>query len=309
MSLVAIKIDVDTHDGMRLGLPRLLERLRHHRLRASIFLAMGPDRSGLAMVQLLTSPRFAQKMLRTRAGSLYGWRTALSGTLLPARPVGLAFPALIRRLVDEGHEAGVHAWDHRAWQDHLDAFAPDRIWRHLRRAWEALVAITGRPPAGIAAPAWMTSPTSLALQDRLPYRYASDLRGGPPCRLRTPLGEPRLPQLPATGWCLEELLAQGVQDDDALLTRLLAQLRAPGPLRVLTLHAEVEGGPYLPLLDRLLPALRTCGEVVTMEEACARLPPLPLRQWCRRRLPGRAFPISSSTPLPAAPAARRSGRP
>jgi undecaprenyl phosphate-alpha-L-ara4FN deformylase len=302
--LVAIKCDVDTHDGMRDGLPLVLESLARHRVRASVFLAMGPDRSGLAMLQMLKHPRFALKMAATRAPALYGMRTALSGTLLPARRVGSAFPGLIRRVVAEGHEAAVHAWDHRAWQDDLPRFRIARIRAHLRRACAALEAILGRPSAGIGAPSWTTTPESLRLQDDLPLAYASDLRGGAPCRLATPLGVMRLPQLPATGPCLEELLAQGVRDHAALAERLFAALSASdSPLRVLTIHAEVEGGPYRAVLELMLPRLRELGEVVTMQEAAARLATagdLPLRRWCLRRVSGRAFPVSGSRALQAA---------
>jgi undecaprenyl phosphate-alpha-L-ara4FN deformylase len=293
--MIAIKIDIDTHEGMAKGVPRLLTALSRARTKASFFLALGPDRSGLAMVQMARSPRFALKMFSTRAGSLYGWRTALSGTVLPARAIATAFPALVRRMEAEGHETAVHAWDHRNWQDNLLSFKRDRIRAHLRRAVEAYRELTGHDPAGIGAPSWTTTPESLQLQEEFPFQYASDLRGGPPCRLRTALGLLRLPQLPASGACLEELIAQGISGEEPLATGLLAELhRSKSPLRVLTVHAEVEGGPYLGTLERVLEKLRELGEVVTMQEAAKRLPPLPERWWGRRRLPGRAFPVTTS---------------
>ena len=293
---VGLKIDVDTHDGMRDGVPRLLDALKRRGVRATFFLVLGPDRMGRALLQL-RRPRFLEKMLRTGAPALYGWRTTLSGTLLPARPVATAFPDLVRRLEAEGHEAAVHAWDHRAWQDELDTFSDRRIHQHLERACTAFRALTGHDPVGIGAPAWTTNPRSLASQDGFPFRYASDLRGGPPCRLRTHLGVHRLPQLPGTGLCVEELLGRGARDpaalaDDVVRTGLI------GATPVLTLHAEVEGGPYLPVLERLLdqldqrgllPHVRPCAEIA------ASLPQLPVRTWCRRRLAGRAFPVSAST--------------
>jgi len=58
-------------------------------------------------------------MLRTKAASLYGWKTALYGTLLPAPMIALSFPDGVRRILDEGHEVQLHAWDHRCWQDDL----------------------------------------------------------------------------------------------------------------------------------------------------------------------------------------------
>jgi peptidoglycan/xylan/chitin deacetylase (PgdA/CDA1 family) len=299
--MIAIKIDIDTHDGMRTGVPRLLDCLARHHARATFFLSLGPDRSGRAILQL-RKPAFARKMLTTNAPSLYGWRTILSGTLLPARPIATAFPALVTRIEAEGHEAAVHAWDHRSWQDDLPRFKAVRIHAHFRRSVEAFTALTGHAPAGIGAPSWMTTADSLRIQDGYPFSYASDLRASPACRLLTADGVRRLPQLPGTGPCLEELLGGGDADPAALCAALLAGLRSgSGPLTVLTLHAEVEGGPYLGVLEQLLPRLSEFGELVTMEEAAQRLgASLPLRRLCRVVLPGRAFKVTSSAPLPAA---------
>jgi peptidoglycan/xylan/chitin deacetylase (PgdA/CDA1 family) len=302
--MIALKIDIDTHDGMKTGVPRLLACLARHRARATFFLTLGPDRMGRALLQL-RHPRFARKMLTTNAPSLYGWRTILSGTLLPARPVATAFPGLVTQMESEGHEAAIHAWDHRAWQDDLPRFKHARIKAHFDRSLAAYRALTGHDPAGIGAPAWTTTPDSLALQDRYPFTYASDLRGGPPCRLLTPHGVRRIPQLPGTGPCLEELLGQGPRSEEALVEALLAGLRRERTtLTVLTLHAEVEGGAYLPVLERLLPRLAEFGELVTMVEAARRLGPmLPVRRWLLRPLPGRAFPVSTSAVLPPGTAA------
>jgi undecaprenyl phosphate-alpha-L-ara4FN deformylase len=292
---IGLKIDVDTHDGMRDGVPRLLDALGRRGVRATFFLVLGPDRMGRALLQL-RHPRFLRKMLATNAPSLYGWRTTLSGTVLPARGVATAFPDLVRRMAAAGHEAAVHAWDHRAWQDELDTFSDRRIRQHLDRACTAFRALTGHDPVGIGAPAWTTSPRSLAIQDGFPFRYASDLRGGVPCRLRTPLGEHRLPQLPGTGLCIEELLGLGVRSDAALAAGVL-RTGLTGVTPVLTLHAEVEGGPYLGALERLfdrLAARGLLGRLRPCAEIAAGLGALPVRNWCRRRLAGRAFPVSTA---------------
>jgi len=294
---VVIKIDVDTHDGMRDGVPRLLEKLKQHGLPGTFFLTLGPDRSGRALLQL-RHPAFLRKMLTTNAPSLYGWRTMLSGTLLPARPVATAFPALVKRIEDEGHETAIHAWDHRAWQDDLPRFKDRRIRQHFERSLHAYRLLTGHDPQGIGAPAWMTTPRSLTIQDEFPFAYASDLRGGVPCYLRSTAGRHRLPQIPATGPCLEELIGQStngaVPNDYSSI--LLHHLKiSPSPVRVLTLHAEVEGGPYLSLLDELLPKLPAIGPIMTMATAIKQIAhQLPMRHWCMGTLLGRAFPVSSS---------------
>ncbi len=232
--------------------------------------------------------------------SLYGLRTALSGTLLPARPVGSAFPDLIRRLVAEGHEAAIHAWDHRAWQDGLPRFRLARIRAHFRRAHGALAAILGHAPAGIGAPSWTTTPESLRLQDELQLAYASDLRGGAPCRLSTRFGVMRLPQLPATGSCLEELLAQGCREPQELAGRLFAELR-----RLRHRHCAAADHPRRgrgrPVPGRARGPAAAPGRSWASWSPCRRLSrgwparaALPIKRWCLQRLPGRAFPASAA---------------
>ena len=71
-------------------------------------------------------PSFLAKIWRTNPFKLYGLRTLLSGTLVPARLVGAGAPAMLRQIADEGHEVAPHGWDHVGWQDRiprLDAVA------------------------------------------------------------------------------------------------------------------------------------------------------------------------------------------
>ena len=134
--LLGLRVDVDTHDGMRDGVPRLLEVMAAEGVKATFYFSMGPDRSGLAVLNALR-PGFLKKMTRTGAARVYGWRTVLSGTLLPSRPIGTAFPEIARRTRDEGHETGVHAWDHRQWQDRLLRFPPEKTAEQLDRGFRA----------------------------------------------------------------------------------------------------------------------------------------------------------------------------
>ena len=297
MKRLCLKVDVDTHDGMRDGVPRLLELLGRSKVPATFFLSFGPDNAGKAIFNLLR-PGFLSKMLRTKAPSLYGLRTVLSGTLLPARPIATKFPDIVKRAEAAGHEIGVHAWDHRRWQDHVWSMHPPEIEQHFARSFAAFEAILGHRPAGIAAPAWAVTATSLALQDRLGLIYASDLRGGPVCLLRAAGSRLNTPQIPTTGRCIEELLAAGVSDENAILDAILGDLALADPA-VLAVHAEVEGGPYAALFEKLLARVQQSGvEIVTLESVARRLDltQLPWRELAHVEIPGRAGRVSSSAP-------------
>ena len=105
----------------------------------TFYLSMGPDRSA-GGAQRPAAGLSRQDAPHRGRQPRTGWRTVLSGTLLPARPIATAFPEVARRVAAEGHEAGVHAWDHRRWQDRPAPCAgPGR--RQLDRARQAFAEI------------------------------------------------------------------------------------------------------------------------------------------------------------------------
>lgn len=288
MSTIALRVDVDTHEGMRDGVPRLLEIFHQLGVRASFFFSMGPDHAGRAIFNLL-KPGFLSKMVRTGAPGLYGFRTVLSGTLLPARPIGIAFGDLITQCSSEGHEIGVHCWDHRLWQDRLDLLDPARVRLELDRGLRAFSDIAG-PPVAFAAPAWLTRDEALLHQDTFGLRYASDCRGVEPF---LPVVEETVlatPQVPANMATLDEVLGRPGQSAERFFAESLERsesLECP----VFTLHAEAEGGRYAePFraflragLERTI-AFAALGELLREDRPADRLPACRV---ARGQVPGR----------------------
>ncbi|MEK7204385.1 MAG: polysaccharide deacetylase family protein, partial [candidate division NC10 bacterium] len=157
---VGLKIDVCTFDGLRLGVPALLGLLERHGVRATFFVALGPDTTGRAVVRLLR-PGFLAKMRRTRAVRTYGLRTILSGTLLPPRHAGRRLAPLLRQVVVAGHELAVHGYDHRRWQDGVRRMDEGAVRGEVGRAVSVYQEGAGRPPRGFGAPGWQVSVASL----------------------------------------------------------------------------------------------------------------------------------------------------
>ena len=148
---VGLRVDVDTRRGLDEGVPRLLELFRRLGIRASFFVTMGPDHSGRALRRALR-PSFLLKMWRTNPLKLYGLRTLLSGTLVPARLVGAGAPAMLRQIVGEGHEIAPHGWDHVGWQDRIHRLPEGAIRADLDRAARAFEAAVGASATASAAP-------------------------------------------------------------------------------------------------------------------------------------------------------------
>lgn len=269
---LGLRIDACTYQGVRQGVLPLLEALRRRELRATLFPSMGPDRSGLAVLRLIKKRGFLGKMLRTNAASMYGLRTALYGTVLPAPHVARRCGEVLRRAVGEGHEVGIHAWDHVRWQDRLDRLSAAVIRADYEQAVEAFATATGSPPRCTAAPAWLASDASLAALEGFGFRYASDTRGRSPFLPAMSGGSSTVPQVPITLPTLDEVLGLKGATAADFADRVLRDL-VPGKGNVLCVHAEAEGRTYLGAFEKLLDrALEQGWRVLPLGEL---LPPEP----------------------------------
>jgi undecaprenyl phosphate-alpha-L-ara4FN deformylase len=236
--ICGLRVDVDTLRGTRKGVPALVETMAARGVQASFFFSVGPDNMGRHLKRLLR-PAFLLKMLRTRAPSLYGWDILLRGTLLPGPIIGRRCAGVIRAVADAGHEVGLHAWDHHAWQARVERMDGPEAERHMRRGAELLAEVLGEPTTCSAAPAWRCTDAVLVEKRRFPFRYNSDCRGRAPFAPRLADGSLGQPQLPTTLPTFDERVGR-----DATAERyyddLLEQMEPDG-FNVLTIHAEVEG--------------------------------------------------------------------
>jgi undecaprenyl phosphate-alpha-L-ara4FN deformylase len=297
---VALKIDVDTHQGLEQGVPRLASMLEREGVAASFYITMGPDNSGRAILRVFRNRGFLSKMFRTKAVSMYGTRTILSGTLLPSRPIALSFPEVIRDLRARGFELGVHGYDHVRWQDHLDQIGEDGVRKELGDAFEVYRAILGEASRSFAAPGWRTNNAALVALDAMGLDYRSDTRGVAPYRCVVEGRVLATPEIPTTLPTLDEVMGRPDLPDDGAVRQFYLGLCKPDSLNVHTIHAETEGMGQLESFTAFVRALKERGaKFVQLREVASRLnrAELPLCEVVRTTLPGRAGWISAQGPV------------
>ena len=254
---VALRIDVDTFSGTRDGVPRLLTILERRGIAATWYFTVGPDNMGRHLWRLLR-PKFALKMLRSKAASLYGWEILLRGTLWPGPEIGRLLADAIRRPIAAGHEFGVHAWDHHRWQMSVERLADDALHEEFDRAFTRLAEIAGRATETSATPGWRTTERVLAMKANYALRFNSDCRGEaapflPMIGTGAASRELDQPQVPVDLPTYDEAIGTLVADDEAFNAMLLERL-ADGEDHVLTIHTESEGGAKAALFERFLDA-------------------------------------------------------
>jgi len=283
-NILGLKIDVDTYIGMKQGVPRLLSILSQFGLQATFYLSMGPDASGRAILQLIKSPRFLKKMLRTNAGRLYGIKTALYGTLLPSPMIALSFPGLVEQIISAGHEVEIHAWDHRRWQDELSKRPTYWIEDWFEKGIQAYRRLVGNEPSSFGAPSWVIDDRVLEIVRQYSFQYLSCTRAKEPF-IHEISG---LMEIPSNLPCFEEI---GVNRGVSTILQILKD----GGTHILPVHAEAEGGIWDKYFIELCEGVRrTDFEILPLSkiQALLKSEPLPVRKYRLELLPGRSAPCA-----------------
>ena len=251
---LALKIDVDTDRGTRLGVPNLAADCREFGAPACFLFSLGPDNTGKA-IRRIFRPGFFAKVSRTNVVQLYGVRTLLNGTLLPAPHIGRRNEGAMRAVRDAGFEVGIHCHDHIRWQDHLHGMPIGQVRAEFTAARTEFRRVFGAEAATAGAAGWQSSAGSREVYDEAGLLYASDTRGTAPFFPRVDGRTFATLEIPTTLPTLDELLGRPEYPDDRIVPHLLSLLR-PDALNVFTLHAELEGMSRRALFRDLLAAAR-----------------------------------------------------
>ncbi len=236
---LALKIDVDTDRGTRLGIPNLMADCREFGVPACFLFSLGPDNTGKA-IRRIFRPGFFSKVSRTNIVQLYGVRTLLNGTLLPAPQVGRRNEEAMRAVRVAGFETGIHCHDHIRWQDHLHGMTLDEVRAEFALARGEFRRVFGHEALTAGAPGWQSSAFSRTIYDEAGLLYGSDTRGTAPFFPRIDGHVFGTLEIPTTLPTLDELMGRPEYPDEKIASHLFSLLR-PEALNVFTLHAEIEG--------------------------------------------------------------------
>jgi peptidoglycan/xylan/chitin deacetylase (PgdA/CDA1 family) len=267
---LALKVDVDTDRGTRIGVPNLVADCADAGVPACFLFSLGPDQTGRAITRVFR-PGFFKKVSRTGVVRLYGIRTLLNGTLLPAPHIGRRNARTMREVRDAGFEIGIHCHNHYRWQDHLSKMSLDAVRGEFLAARAEFLRIFGRPAQAAGAAGWQSNAASREIYDEAGLLYSSDTRGRAPFFPRIGGRVFSTLEIPSTLPTFDELLGRPEYPESRIVPHYLSLLR-PDRLNVFTLHAEIEGMGRRGLFRALLSAWRKAGvEFVRLDQAAREL--------------------------------------
>ena len=235
---IGIKVDVDTFEGMRNGVPVLLDIFQQHDVKASFFVPMGKDNTGRTVKRVFRKG-FLKKAGRVGVLDTYGAKTLMYGLVLPGPQIARKNMVLIKRILDHGHELGIHGHDHVRWHDSIKHFDERETRREIERLLTVYRIIVGEEARSFAAPGWMTNPFALKMFEERGLVYTSDTRGT--CPFYPEMGglDFSMLQVPTTLPTLDEVIGVISADEKALVEYYLGLLT--DGLNIMTVHTELEG--------------------------------------------------------------------
>ncbi len=294
---LALKVDVDTDRGTREGVPNLAADCREFSAPACFLFSLGPDQTGRAITRVLR-PGFFQKVSRTSVVQIYGVRTLLNGTLLPAPHIGRRNAAVMRAVRDAGFEIGIHSYNHYRWQDYVQTMSLTAVREEFVAARAEFLRIFGSEATTAGAPGWQSNARSREVYDEANLLYASDTRGGAPCFPRIDGKVFKTLEIPSTLPTFDELMGRPEYPDEKIAAHYLSLLR-DDQVNVFTLHAEIEGMGRRTLFRELLAACRARGVEFIRLDAYARellvqRAAIPIRDQAMAEIDGRSGLVATA---------------
>lgn len=294
---IGIKVDVDTYEGMRHGAPVLIDVFRRFSINASFFVPMGPDNTGRTVKRVFTRKGFLKKAGRVGVLSTYGAKTLMYGLLLPGPQIARKNMPLMKKILDRGHELGIHGHDHVRWHDSIKHFDEGETRREIDRLLTVYRIIVGEDARSFAAPGWMINPFVLKVFEEKGLAYSSDTRGA--CPFYPEMGGLRFSilQIPTTLPTLDEVIGVVSAEQKALVEHYLGLLT--DGLNIMTVHTELEGKRWSGFLAAFIEEALGRGfsftRLVDIAEECKKSADTPVCGIEYGSVPGRAGEVCCQT--------------
>ena len=238
---IALRVEVRSLRGLRVGVPNLLRLFSDFKVRASFFFAIGHDYSG-------RSP------LRTwRESGWPGLRALAYGTLLRAPSLGKEGAELMAAARGNGHEVGLFGLSALDWERRLAHADPVWVRQQCEEMWRIYLALGGGAPSAIASPNWQINPALLGELTPRRFQYCSLTRGKLPYYPVLQGVRSAVPEIPTTLPTVHEMLRWPGVSAGNVHEYLYAESRHLLPAgHVFAASAEREGIEWLPLMEKLL---------------------------------------------------------
>jgi len=235
----SLRIDLESDKGIKEGVPKILALLEKYNIKASFYISIGGESN---LFELL---RYRKKLPGKRKISVFSKGEILRMVFLP-RDFVTKNQKILKRILYEGHELGIHGWKHREWTRGLEKLNVRKI---VGRAIRKYIKLFGGKPQSFCAPAFRTNEEVAKVLSSEGIKVISDFRGETPKRVGglvnvpiTLLGKGNTP-------IIEYYVGEGYSDEE-IFEKIVSDIKKKN-YASMYVHGLFECREKIELLERL----------------------------------------------------------
>lgn len=164
-----LRVDVESNKGIKTGIPKLLDLLKKYDLKASFYLTMGGESNLLDLLKYKKNLTSAGE----RKIKIWSLKEKLRMALLPKDFVKNN-KKVLKRIINEGHELGIHGYKHRVWTRGLEKID---FKKHIIKAKKKFFDLFGFYPTSWSSPGWNTNKKVIQELEKQEIKFISDFEG------------------------------------------------------------------------------------------------------------------------------------
>lgn len=166
-----LRVDLESDKGIK-AVPKLLDLLKKYHIKASFYIPMGGESNILDLL------RYGEvlKSASERKIKVFSLLDKIRMILFP-RDFVKSNKKILKRVLKEGHELGLHGWKHREWARGLEKI---NIRKRIQMAKKKYIKIFDKNPTSFASPGFNTNNRVLAVLEKQGIKYVSDFEGKEP---------------------------------------------------------------------------------------------------------------------------------
>ena len=208
-----LRVDVDTFEGLKLGIPRVVELSSDLECSITIYLSLGKFATGRNLFRKIRSREKIVKRIppwvRNHPKSI------IRGLLIPPRKIKEKEKKILQEYNRESSiEFHPHGYNHVKWSSAFTKFTFEKTKEIMKSMIEEYSEIFEKKPIANAAPNFQVNEHYFQILKEENFSFSADLRHPEPISLQfrdreNQQGTFQIPQLPVTETSIEEFILQG----------------------------------------------------------------------------------------------------
>ena len=207
-----LRVDVDTFEGLKKGIPKVLEISKKHEIPTSIYLSLGKYETGRNLFRKIQKKeRIASNIPPWKRNS---FKSLLRGIILPAKNIGDNEKEYLQSIdKDSNVEIHPHGYNHVRWSTNFPNLSKDKTRDIVSNIIDEYTSIFHRKPIANAAPNFSVNKHYFQTLVDNKFKFSADFKYPEPFVLQLEEKKSQITQLPVTELTIEEHITKGKSTD------------------------------------------------------------------------------------------------